>query len=94
MEERLMKPRERAERLGTSLGPGVSPHRLAREEEQDPLNETGSDDLALGSDGVAAAQGLPGIIAVLGELKPGTIVMEEGLVQLFKRAVERGVLPC
>jgi hypothetical protein len=100
MEEWLMKPRELAERLGASMVLGVSPHRLALEEEQYPMNDTGSNDLALGRDGVTEAQCLPGIIAVLGELKPGTIVTEEGLAQLFKRhvvsvkrAVERGELP-
>ncbi len=43
---------------------------------------------------------LPGIVAALGELKPGTIVTEEGLARLFnrhatsvKRAVQRGELP-
>lgn len=43
---------------------------------------------------------LPGIIAVLGELKPGAIVTEEGIAHLFqrhvtsvKRAVQRGELP-
>lgn len=43
---------------------------------------------------------LPGIIALLGELKPGAIVTEEGVARLFnrhvasvKRAVQRGELP-
>lgn len=30
---------------------------------------------------------VPGIIAALGEMKPGTIVTEEGLAQCFKRHV-------
>jgi hypothetical protein len=44
--------------------------------------------------------GLPGIIAALGELKPGAIITEEGMAHLFgrhvasvKRAVQRGELP-
>jgi hypothetical protein len=64
------------------------------------MHETRSHELALGKDGVADAQGLPGVIAPLGEMPPGTIVTEEGLAQLFKRhvvsvkrAVERGELP-
>jgi hypothetical protein len=100
MEDRLMKPRELAERLGTSMGLDVSPHRLALEEERYPMSETGSNELILGRDGIADAQSLPGIIAAFGELKPGTIVTEEGLAQLFKRhvvsvkrAIERGELP-
>ena len=43
---------------------------------------------------------LPGIIATLGELKPGAIITEQGAAHLFgrhvasvKRAVERGELP-
>jgi len=43
---------------------------------------------------------LPGVIAALGELKPRTVITEDGLAQLFdrcatsvKRAVERGELP-
>jgi hypothetical protein len=64
------------------------------------MDETESDHVALDIDGVAEAQHLPGIIAALGEMKPGTIVTEEGLAQLFKRhvvsvkrAVDRGELP-
>ena len=64
------------------------------------MGETESDHVALDIDGVAEAQHLPGIIAALGEMRPGTIVTEEGLAQLFKRhvvsvkrAVERGELP-
>jgi hypothetical protein len=51
-------------------------------------------------EGVMDGQSVPGIIAVLGELKPGAIVTEEGAARLFKRhvvsvkrAVERGELP-
>ena len=43
---------------------------------------------------------LPGVIAALGELKPRTVISEEGVARLFsrcitsvKRAVERGELP-
>ena len=43
---------------------------------------------------------IPGIIATLGELKPGAIITEQGAAHLFgrhmtsvKRAVERGELP-
>ncbi len=43
---------------------------------------------------------LPGIVAALGELKPGSIITEEGVARLFnrhitsvKRAVQRGELP-
>jgi hypothetical protein len=64
------------------------------------MNEMESHDLEPGIHGFADAQGLPGIIAALGEMTPGTIVTEEGLAQVFKRhivsvkrAVERGELP-
>ena len=43
---------------------------------------------------------LPGVIAALGEMKPGAVVTEEGVAHLFnrctasvKRAVQRGELP-
>ncbi len=43
---------------------------------------------------------LPGVIAILGELGPGAVILEDGLAQLFnrhatsvKRAVQRGELP-
>ncbi len=43
---------------------------------------------------------LPGVIAVLGELKPGAVITEEGIAAMFrrhvasvKRAVQRGELP-
>ncbi len=43
---------------------------------------------------------MPGVIAALGELGPGAVIMEDGLCALFdrhgssvKRAVERGELP-
>jgi hypothetical protein len=52
------------------------------------------------TDGFTDANSLPGIIAALGELKPGAIVTEEGVAHLFnrhvasvKRAIERGELP-
>jgi hypothetical protein len=64
------------------------------------MNERGSHDLEPGTHGFADTQSLPGIIAALGEMTPGTIVTEEGLAQVFKRhivsvkrAVERGELP-
>jgi hypothetical protein len=64
------------------------------------MNETESNNVAPGIDGFSDTQSLPGIIVALGEMKPGTIVTEEGLAQLFKRhvvsvkrAVERGELP-
>ena len=45
-------------------------------------------------------ENLPGVIAALGELKPGAVVTEEGVSHLFgrhaasvKRAVQRGELP-
>src|SRR5262249_21949526 len=51
-------------------------------------------------DSLAEVNSLPGIIAALGELKPGSIVTEEGVAGLFnrhvasvKRAVQRGELP-
>jgi len=49
---------------------------------------------------LAEGNNLLGIIAVLGELKPGAIITEEGVARLFnrhvasvKRAVQRGELP-
>lgn len=64
------------------------------------MNETESNNVTPGIDGFSDTQSLPGIIVALGEMKPGTIVTEEGLAQLFrrhvvsvKRAVERGELP-
>jgi hypothetical protein len=51
-------------------------------------------------EGAADTSHFPGVLAALGEMKPGTIVSEEGLAQLFKRhvvsvkrAVERAELP-
>jgi hypothetical protein len=56
-----------------------------------------ADDLA---ERLGEGDGLPGIIAVLGELKSGSIITEEGVATLFrrhpvsvKRAVQRGELP-
>jgi hypothetical protein len=49
---------------------------------------------------LSAQGGLPGIIALLGQLGTGALITEEGIGQLFdrhpdsvKRAVERGELP-
>ena len=49
---------------------------------------------------LADATSLPGVIAELGDLRPGAIVTEEGIAKLFrrhvvsvKRAVGRGELP-
>ena len=46
------------------------------------------------------AEDLPGVIALLGELKPGAILTEAGVARLFrrhvasvKRAIQRGELP-
>ena len=60
-----------------------------------------TNDLAcIDTDNWADADSLPGIIAALGELKPGAIITEEGVARLFnrhvasvKRAVQRGELP-
>jgi hypothetical protein len=64
------------------------------------MSEMGSNELALGRDGVSDTQNLPGIIATLAVLHPNAIVTEEGVAHLFgrhvvsvKRAVERGELP-
>jgi hypothetical protein len=58
------------------------------------FNSTESDALASGG------TGLPGVIATLGELGAGAVIMEEGLAAMFdrhefsvKRAIERGELP-
>lgn len=52
------------------------------------------------AEGQDPAEVLPGIIALLGELKPGAILTEEGMARLFnrhvasvKRAVARRELP-
>src|SRR5262245_21812900 len=64
------------------------------------MSETESNELEQDISGLADAHSLPGIIAVMGELKPGTVITEEGLAHLFqrhvvsvKRAVQRGELP-
>jgi hypothetical protein len=64
------------------------------------MSETESNDLEQDISDLADAHSLPGIIGVLGELKPGTVITEEGLAHLFqrhvvsvKRAVQRGELP-
>src|SRR5262245_19259946 len=64
------------------------------------MSETESNELEQDISGLADAHSLPGIIAVLGELKPGTVITEEGMAHLFhrhvvsvKRAVQRGELP-
>jgi hypothetical protein len=51
------------------------------------------------ADGEESLQ-LPGVIAALGEMKPGAVITEEGVANLFnrctasvKRAVQRGELP-
>ena len=65
------------------------------------MNGTAIHDLtAIDIDRLEDPNGLPGIIAALGELKPGAIITEEGVAHLFsrhvasvKRAVQRGELP-
>jgi hypothetical protein len=59
-----------------------------------------TDSLPLDGENGIDTNSLPGIIAVLGELKPGTVITEEGMAYLFqrhvvsvKRAVQRGELP-
>ncbi|ETW92727.1 MAG: hypothetical protein ETSY2_52740 [Candidatus Entotheonella gemina] len=60
-----------------------------------------NDDLNLvETESMSDANTLPGVIAELGELKPGSIITEEGIAKLFqrhvvsvKRAVQRGELP-
>ena len=63
------------------------------------MNDAKSHDL-VGVDKLEDPNDLPGIIAALGELKPGAIITEEGAAHLFgrhvvsvKRAVQRGELP-
>ncbi len=58
--------------------------------DHDPVETEGSSD----------PDEMPGVIAILGELKPGAILTEAGLARLFsrhassvKRAVRRGELP-
>lgn len=65
------------------------------------MDVSGQDDaLPLNTEEGIDGNSLPGIIAVLGELKPGTVITEEGMAHLFhrhvvsvKRAVQRGELP-
>ena len=59
-----------------------------------------NDFLPIDIENLADGNNLLGIIAVLGELKPGAIITEEGVARLFnrhvasvKRAVQRGELP-
>ena len=63
-------------------------------------NETIPDLTPLDVESLPDSGDLPGIIALLGELKPGAVLFEEGLARLFdrhpasiKRAVQRGELP-
>ncbi len=56
--------------------------------------------MPIGDEDLPEPDDMPGIIAVLGELKPGAILMEDGVARLFnrhvasvKRAVQRGELP-
>lgn len=63
-------------------------------------NETIPDLTPLDLESLPDSVDLPGIIALLGELKPGAVLFEEGLARLFdrhpasvKRAVQRGELP-
>lgn len=65
------------------------------------MNDTTTHDLAPSDiENLGDPYELPGIIAILGELKPGAIITEEGAAHLFgrhvasvKRAVQRGELP-
>lgn len=65
------------------------------------MEASGQDDtLPLNMEEGIDGNSLPGIIAVLGELKPGTVITEAGIAHLFqrhvvsvKRAVQRGELP-
>ena len=59
-----------------------------------------NDSTPVDPEGMIDGPSVPGIIIALGEMKPGTIVTEEGLAQCFnrhvvsvKRAVQRGELP-
>ena len=59
-----------------------------------------NDFLPIDIENLADGNNLLGIIAVLGELKPGAIITEEGVARLFnrhvasvKRAIQRGELP-
>lgn len=63
-------------------------------------NETIPDLTPLDVESLPDSGDLPGIIALLGELKPGAILTEAGVARLFnrhvasvKRAVARGELP-
>ncbi len=56
--------------------------------------------MPIGDEDLPEPDEMPGIIAVLGELKPGAILTEAGVARIFnrhvasvKRAVQRGELP-
>jgi hypothetical protein len=65
------------------------------------MNSEPTNDLApVKAETLADTDGLPGIIPILGELKPGALVTEKGLALLFKRhpasikrMIHRGELP-
>ena len=66
------------------------------------MNEATSQGIELTKENDQVGENLvpPGIIATLGELKPGAVITEEGVAFLFKRhvtsikrAVQRGELP-
>ena len=65
------------------------------------MNETNPTDVELSEEeDLSSENALPGVIALLGELKPGAVITEEGVARLFgrhatsvKRAVQRGELP-
>ena len=66
------------------------------------MNEAKSQGIELTKENDQVGENLlpPGIIATLGELKPGAVITEEGVAFLFKRhvtsikrAVQRGELP-
>ena len=63
-------------------------------------DETASDLAPVEVESLPAPGELPGVIRLLGELKPGAILTEEGVAHLFnrhvasvKRAVQRGEFP-
>jgi hypothetical protein len=78
----------------------MNKHTTLIEEDTHIMEDRNHDLASVDSDNLDGSGDLPGIIVLLGELKPSAIITEEGAARLFnrhvasvKRAVQRGELP-